>query len=146
MQLTSDGHSAYLTALEDIFGVSVDYAQLVGLYGVPPEAERRYSPAECIGANPRPVSGKPNPNHISTSFVERSNLTMRMSMLRFTRLTNGFSKKVENHAHSVALQFMWYNFGRIHTTLRVTSAMEAGVADHAWSLGEIAGLLDLQST
>ncbi len=112
------------------------------LYGNDPEAERRYSPAQCIGVECKIVQGDPNPKHISTSYVERQNLTMRMSMRRFTRLTNAFSKKVENHAAAVALYFMYYNFARVHQTLRVTPAMEAGVSGHVWSIEEIVALLD----
>lgn len=115
---------------------------LVKVYGAVQESETRYSPAECIGAVPTVVSGKPDPRYTSTSYVERQNLTMRMCMRRFTRLTNAFSKKLENHAAAVALHYMWYNFGRIHKTLRVTPAMEAGVAGHVRTAGEIAGLLD----
>lgn len=141
VQLTTDGHNAYLDAVESVFGNGIDYAMLVKIYGeASASPERRYSPGEFVCAEQTPVSGKPDPKHISTSFVERQNLTMRMSMRRFTRLTNGFSKKVENHAHAVALHFMYYNFGRIHKTLRVTPAMEAGIADHVWSLQEIAAL------
>lgn len=118
------------------------YAMLVNIYGNDPRPEEaRYSPAQCIGAMASTITGKPNPRYISTSFVERQNLTMRMGMRRFTRLTNGFSKKVENLEHAVALHFMHYNFCRIHQTLRVTPAMEAGIADHVWSIGEIVGLL-----
>ncbi len=142
VQLTTDGLKLYLTAVEDAFGADVDYAQLVKLYGDAPEPQKRYSPATCKGCKPTPVMGNPDPAHISTSFVERQNLTMRMSMRRFTRLTNGFSKKVENLEAAVALHFMHYNFARIHQTLRVTPAMEAGVSDHVWSLEEIVGLLD----
>ncbi|HSQ58979.1 MAG TPA: IS1 family transposase [Acidobacteriota bacterium] len=142
VQITSDGHKAYLSAVEDAFGRDVDYAVLQKLYGVAPESEVRYSPAKCIGCRREAVMGAPDPAHVSTSFVERQNLTMRMSMRRFTRLTNAFSKKVENLEAAVALHFMWYNFGRIHQTLRVTPAMEAGVADHVWTAEEIAGLLD----
>jgi len=143
VQLTTDGHKAYLRAVEDAFGADVDYAMLVKLYGAPQgrQDERRYSPAECTGIIKEPVQGSPDPRHVSTSYVERQNLTMRMSMRRFTRLTNGFSKKIENHAHAVALHFMYYNFGRIHKSLRVTPAMEAGIADHVWSLEEIAALV-----
>jgi IS1 family transposase len=143
VQLTTDGHRAYLEAVEDAFGADVDYAMLVKLYGAPQgrENERRYSPAECCGTIKGTVQGCPDARHVSTSYVERQNLTMRMSMRRFTRLTNGFSKKVENHAHAVALHFMHYNFGRIHKTLRVTPAMEAGIADHVWTLEEIATLV-----
>lgn len=140
IQLTSDGHKAYLEAVESAFGANVDYAQLVKIYGQAPEGQRRYSPPECIGTQVACCSGNPDMQHVSTSYVERQNLTMRMSMRRFTRLTNGFSKKIENHTHAVALHFMYYNFGRIHKTLRVTPAMEAGVSDHVWSLEEIAAL------
>ena len=143
VQLTTDGHRAYLEAVEDAFGADVDYAMLVKLYGEPKgrEHERRYSPGECCGTIKQPIEGCPNPRHVSTSYVERQNLTMRMSMRRFTRLTNGFSKKIENHAHAVALHFMYYNFGRIHKTLRATPAMEAWIADHVWTLEEIAALV-----
>lgn len=143
VQLTTDGHKAYLQAVEDAFGADIDYAMLVKLYGAPQgvQGDRRYSPAHFTGTIKGTVQGSPDPRHVSTSYVERQNLTMRMSMRRFTRLTNGFSKKVENHAHAVALHFMYYNFGRIHKTLRVTPAMEAGVADHVWSLEEIAALV-----
>jgi hypothetical protein len=121
--------------------MDVDYAQLQKIYGAPSDAEaRRYSPAQCIGCDMKVVSGDPDPKHVSTSFVERQNLTMRMGMRRFTRLTNGFSKKIDNHAHMVALHFLYYNFGRVHKTLRVTPAMEAGLTDHIWSLEEIAAL------
>jgi IS1 family transposase len=140
IQLTSDGHRAYLEAVESAFGGNVDYAQLVKIYGATPQADTRYSPAECIGAKKERVVGHPDPAHISTSFVERQNLTMRMSMRRFTRLTNAFSKKIENHTHAIALHFMYYNFGRIHKSLRVTPAMAARVSDHIWSLEEIAAL------
>ena len=142
VQLTTDGHKPYLQAVEDSFGVDVDYAMLVKLYGETKgkSPERKYSPGECCGAVKGAVCGNPDDAHISTSFVERQNLTMRMSMRRFTRLTNGFSKKVDNHMHAIALHFMYYNFGRIHKTLRVTPAMEAGISDHVWSLEEIAAL------
>jgi len=142
IQLTTDGLRAYLEAVEGAFGAAVNFAQLVKLYGEAPEAEKRYSPAQCIGCDRKRVEGNPDPRHISTSFVERQNLTMRMSMRRFTRLTNAFSKKIENLEAAVALHFMWYNFGRIHQSLRVTPAMEAGVTDHVWSVGEIVALLD----
>jgi IS1 family transposase len=143
VQLTTDAHRAYFQAVEDAFGSTVDYAQLQKLYGAPSgEEARRYSPAQCIGSDMKVVSGDPDPNHVSTSYVERQNLTMRMQMRRFTRLTNGFSKKIENHCHAVALHFMQYNFCRVHQTLRVTPAMEAGISDHVWSLEEIAGLLN----
>ena len=142
VQLTTDGHKGYLVAMNSAFNERIDYAMLTKLYGNPAgfENERRYSSGECCGAIKGAVYGNPDEKHISTSFVERQNLTMRMSMRRFTRLTNGFSKKVQNHAHAVALHFMYYNFGRIHKTLRVTPAMQAGVADHVWSLEEIAQL------
>jgi IS1 family transposase len=141
VQLTTDGHRPYLAAVEDAFGGDVDYSMLVKLYGVSGENETRYSPAKCLGCISTPVTGDPDPKHISTSYVERQNLTMRMSMRRFTRLTNGFSKKLENHAATVALYFMYYNFGRVHQTLRVTPAMEAGIADHVWLIDEIVKLL-----
>ena len=130
VQLTTDGLKLYLTAVEGVFGAGVDYAQLVKIYGEPAESEKRYSPAQCLGCERKVVQGDPDPAHISTSFVERQNLTMRMSMRWFTRLTNAFSKKVENLEAAVALHFMWYNFGRVHQTLCLTPAMEAGVADH----------------
>jgi hypothetical protein len=142
VQLTTDGHRAYLSAVEDAFGANIDYAMLEKIYGSVSESpETRYSPAICMGARKAVISGNPDYNHISTSYAERQNLTMRMSMRRFTRLTNGFSKKVENHEHALALYFMYYNFCRIHQTLRVTPAMEAGVSDHVWSLDEIIALL-----
>jgi len=142
VQLTTDGHRAYLDAVESAFGSEIDYSMLVKLYGSDrDESESRYSPAECIGCNAIPIIGKPNPAYISTSHVERQNLTMRMQMRRFTRLTNAFSKKVENHAHAIALHYMHYNFCRIHQSLRVTPAMEAGVADHVWTVEEIVELL-----
>ncbi len=140
VQLTTDGHRAYLSAVESVFGADIDYAMLVKLYGNDAEAETRYSPAECISCQTAAISGNPRPEHISTSFVERQNLTMRMSMRRFTRLTNAFSKKVENLEHAVALHYMWYNFARVHKTLRVTPAMEARISDHVWSMEEIARL------
>lgn len=142
VQLTTDGHKPYLLAVEGAFGADIDYATLSKIYGADPSAEKRYSPAVCMGTKCDVVSGDPNPKHISTSYVERQNLTMRMSMRRFTRLTNAFSKKVENHAAAVALYFMFYNFARVHQTLRVTPAMEAGVSDHVWSIAEIVALLD----
>jgi len=144
VQLTTDGHRAYLSAVEKEFGGDIDYAMLVKLYGTPQgnDEQRRYSPGECCGAIKGAVCGKPDIEHVSTSFVERQNLTMRMSMRRFTRLTNAFSKKVENLEHAVALHFMYYNFGRVHQKLRVTPAMEAGITDHVWSLEEIAKLAD----
>lgn len=141
VQVTTDGHKAYLEAVEGAFGMDVDYAQLQKVYGAPSGDEaRRYSPAKCIGCDIKTVSGAPDPKHVSTSFVERANLTMRMGMRRFTRLTNAFSKKVENHAAAVALHFIHYNFARVHKTLRITPAMAAGISDHVWSLEEIASL------
>jgi len=146
VQLTTDGHRVYLDAVESAFGSEIDYAMLVKLYGADrEESEARYSPAECIGCRAIPIIGNPKPQHISTSFVERQNLTMRMKMRRFTRLTNAFSKKVENHAAAVALHYMHYNFCRIHQTLRVTPAMEAGITDHVWSLEEVVELLDMEA-
>ena len=142
VQLTSDGLRLYVRAVEEAFGGDVDYAMLVKHYGEGPQGpDRKYSPAEYVSAEKRRITGRPDKAHVSTSFVERQNLTMRMSCRRFTRLTNAFSKKVENHAHAVALHFMYYNFGRIHKTLRVTPAMEAGVSKHVWSLEEIAALV-----
>lgn len=142
VQLTTDGHRAYMEAVEGAFGAGIDYAMLVKVYGEGPASpERKYSPSEFVCASKVRIEGDPDPRHVSTSYVERQNLTMRMSMRRFTRLTNAFSKKVENHMHAIALHFMFYNFGRIHKTLRVTPAMEAGVADHIWSLEEIAALV-----
>lgn len=140
-QITTDAHKPYLKAVEAAFGGDADYAMLHKIYGASSEPETRYSPATCIGCEMKTISGVPDPKHVSTSFVERQNLTMRMSMRRFTRLTNGFSKKVDNHGHAVALYFMYYNFCRVHKTLRVTPAMEAGVADHVWTVEELAALL-----
>jgi len=142
IQLTTDGNRVYLDAIENAYGGEVDYAMLQKIYGPDPEGEKRYSPAACIGAEKVVISGNPDVKHVSTSYVERQNLTMRMCMRRFTRLTNAFSKKVENLAHAVALHFMYYNFARVHKTLRITPAMEAGVADHIWKLEEIAELLE----
>ena len=142
VQITSDGHRPYLEAVEKAFGGEVDFAQLIKIYGETVEGQKRYSPAECIGAKKSKVVGNPDLCCVSTSFVERQNLTMRMSIRRFTRLTNAFSNKIENHAQSVALHYMHYNFVRIHKTLRVTPAMAAGVSDHVWSIGEIVQLLD----
>jgi IS1 family transposase len=142
LQITTDGHKVYVNAVEDAFGMDVDYAQLQKIYGAPSDEDiRRYSPARCIGCDMKVVSGNPDPKHVSTSYVERANLTMRMSMRRFTRLTNGFSKKFDNHCHAIALYFMFYNFCRAHQTLRVTPAMEAGLVNHVWTLEELVGLL-----
>lgn len=142
VQLTSDGHKAYLQAVEGAFGCDVDFAQLVKMYGPTITAPGRYSPAECTGAKKIRVMGSPDFADVSTSYVERQNLTMRMHMRRFTRLTNAFSKKVENHAHAVALHMMYYNFVRIHKTLRVTPAMAAGVTDKLWEIADIAKLVE----
>jgi IS1 family transposase len=141
VQLTTDGHRVYLQAVEGAFGNDIDYAMLVKIYGSDrAKGEARYSPPDYIGCRSMPLVGNPNSKHISTSFAERQNLTMRMKMRRFTRLTNGFSKKLENHRWSIAIHFMHYNFCRIHQTLRVTPAMEAGVTEHVWGLEEIANL------
>ena len=142
VQLTTDAHKPYLRAVDNAFGVDIDYAMLHKIYAADPGAERRYAPQVCTGCKPQTVTGDPDPDHISTSYVERQNLSMRMSMRRFTRLTNAFSKKIENHAAALAVYFMYYNFGRVHQTLRVTPAMEAGIANHVWSIEEIVGLLD----
>jgi IS1 family transposase len=142
VQLTSDGHKAYLEAVEGAFGGDVDYAMLVKLYGPSPDGARRYSPAECIGAVKTRIEGNPDPAHVSTSYAERSNLNHRMHNRRFTRLTNAFSKKVENHAHSVALFAMYYNFVRIHKTLRTTPAMAANVTKRLWEIGDIVDVLE----
>lgn len=142
VQLTTDGLRSYLDAVEDAFGIDVDYAQLVKVYGEnTKEEQRKYSPAVCLGTERKVIQGEPDPAHISTSYVERHNLTIRMSNRRFTRLTNAFSKKLENHCHALAVFFMFYNFCRIHQSLRVTPAMEAGIADHAWTVEEIVGLV-----
>jgi IS1 family transposase len=143
VQLTADGHKPYLNAVEGAFDGQVDFAQLVKLYGADPESERRYSPPVCTAAIPQAITGNPDPEHISTSYVERSNLTMRMSMRRFTRLTNAFSKKVENLAAAVSLHFAYYNFCRVHQSLNGrTPAMAAGVTDHVWKLTELIALLE----
>lgn len=142
VQMTTDGLKAYLDAVEGAFGADIDYAQLVKLYGDSSEGTKTYSPPKCNGTKKDRIMGMPNPKHISTSYVERQNLTMRMSMRRFTRLTNAFSKKVENHAHAIALHFIYYNFVRIHKTLRVTPAMEANLTAHLWTVEELAKLAD----
>ncbi len=141
VQITTDGHRAYLEAVENAFGADIDYAQLQKIYGAGAENHTRYSPAKCIGCDMKVVSGDPDPKHVSTSFVERQNLSMRMSIRRFTRLTNAFSKKIENHAAAVAIWFMYYNFCRVHQTLRVTPAMESGLCDHVWTIQELCCLL-----
>jgi hypothetical protein len=135
-------HRPYLAAVEDAFGGDIDYAMLVKVYGADNNPEKRYSPAVCLGCKIQEVTGAPDPKHISTSYVERQNLTMRMSMRRFTRLTNAFSTKLENHAATVALYFMYYNFARVHQTLRVTPAMKVGISDRVWSIEEIVDLLN----
>ena len=145
VQLTSDGHRTYLSAVEDAFGSDVDYAMLVKHYGDAPEGQRRYSPAVCTGATKTRVTGAPDEAHISTSYVERQNLTMRMAMRRFTRLTNAFSKKLANLEHHVALYFVHYNFCRIHRSLRVTPAMAAGVTDTLHDMEWIVGLIDARA-
>jgi IS1 family transposase len=150
VQLTTDGHRAYLQAVEEAFGADIDYAMLVKLYGTGPAttddaAGRRYSPAECIGTRTDNITGNPDPKHVSTSYAERANLTMRMAMRRFTRLTNAFSKKLENHAHMVALYALWYNFVRIHKTLRTSPAMAAGIETKLWSMEEVVRLIDSRS-
>jgi hypothetical protein len=142
VQITTDGHRPYLEAIEGSFGADVDYAMLVKIYGTDAAGEKRYSPAECIGAVKHRVEGNPDPKHVSTSYAERQNLTLRMSSRRFTRLTNAFSKKVENHALSVSLHYMNYNFCRIHKTLRVTPAMAAGVTDRLWEVADIVKILE----
>jgi IS1 family transposase len=142
VQITTDGHRAYLDAVEDAFGADIDYAILQKIYGAPSDEEtRRYSPAKCIGCDIKVVSGDPDSKHVSTSFVERQNLTMRMQMRRFTRLTNGHSKKVDNHRHMVALHYMHYNYCRPHATLRCTPAQEAGLCDHIWTVEELCALM-----
>jgi IS1 family transposase len=140
VQLTTDGHKMYLTAVPDAFAEDIDFAQLVKIYGNDPEGATRYSPAQCLGTKREPIIGSPDPEHISTSYVERQNLNMRMNMRRFTRLTNAFSKKLENHVAMLALFHMHYNFVRIHQTLRVTPAMEAGISQRPWSISDIAHL------
>ena len=141
VQLTTDGLKVYLNAIADVFQGDIDYAILHKIYGRDMPDASRYSPAQCIGCEKKTAVGHPDPEHISTSYAERQNLTMRMHMRRFTRLTNGFSKKVENHMAAVALHFMYYNFAKAHQTLKTTPAVAAGVADHVWSVDEIVALL-----
>ena len=141
-QITSDGLRLYVDAVERSFGADVDFAQLVKLYGKAPEAQKRYSPAECVGCKRAAVTGSPNPEHVSTSYAERQNLSMRMGNRRMTRLTNAFSKKAESHAHAMAAYFMHYNFVRIYQTLRVTPAMAAGVTERLWELSDLVAVLE----
>ncbi len=148
VQLTTDGLKAYIDAVDTAFGANIDYAQLVKLYGGDGSGtgnERKYSPVECIGSKKITVAGRPDEKHVSTSYIERQNLTMRMHMRRFTRLTNAFSKKVENHCHAIALHFVYYNFCKIHKTLRVTPAMEAGLTQDIMEISDIVKLLDNNS-
>jgi len=140
--MTTDGHKAYLEAVEEAFGSEIDYAVLIKIYGQEKEHEKRYSPSKCVGTRLEVISGNPNSPHISASYAERGNLTIRMGTRGFTPPRNAFSKKAGNLAHSVALHFMYYNFARIHKTLRVTPAMEAGLSEHVWSLEEIVKLLE----
>jgi IS1 family transposase len=142
VQLTSDGHKPYLEAVEQSFGSDIDYAMLIKIYGEPIGAIGRYSPGECVGAEKRRVEGRPDPAHISTSYAERSNLTMRMHTRRFTRLTNAFSKKAENHAYAVALHLMAYNFVRIHGSLRCSPAMAAGVSKTLWEVSDLVSMIE----
>jgi len=142
VQLTTDGHKPYLKAVKGAFGTEIGYATLVKIYGPAPEGQKRYSPSKIVGASCGAVFGSPDKSHISTSYVERQNLTMRMSMRRFTRLTNAFSKKVENLSHAVSLHFMYYNFCRVHKSIKTTPAKKAGVTDHIWALEEVAELTD----
>jgi len=145
VQLTTDGHKAYLQAVEDAFGNDIDYAQLVKLYGAAPEGQGRYSLADCTGIKKTTITGSPDKAHVSTSYVERSNLTIRMHMRRFMRLTNAHSKKFENHAYAVALHVMFYNFVRMHSTLRMAPAMAAGVSSKLWDMSDIVALMDAQA-
>jgi IS1 family transposase len=141
-QITTDAWKPYIIAVNNAFGRYVDFAQLIKVFQSTPGTPGRYSPGVCVGAKKEPVNGNPDNRHISTSYVERQNLTMRMSMRRFTRLTNAFSKKLDNHIHAIALYFVWYNFCRIHKTLQVTPAMAAGVTDHLWSLENVVATID----
>lgn len=144
VQLTTDGHKAYIEAVEDAFGPDIDFAQLIKLYGSAGQTkddQRRYSPAECTGTEKRRITGNPDIKNVSTSYVERQNLTMRMHMRRFTRLTNAFSKKLENHMHAISLYFMFYNYCKIHKSLRITPAMAAGITEHVWEIADIVNLI-----
>jgi len=145
IQITTDGHRVYADAVEGAFGMNVDYAMLIKMYGSPAVQDTRYSPGEVIGIETKVMCGNPDKRHISTSYVERQNLTMRMSMRRFTRLTNAFSKKLANHEHMLAIYFMYYNFCRVHQTLRVTPAMETGLMNHVWSVEELVNLMEPKS-
>jgi IS1 family transposase len=145
VQITTDGHHAYLTAVDKAFETPVDFAQLIKIYGEPTGNDKRYSPAECTGTKKNVIMGRPDMKRVSTSHVERQNLTMRMHMRRFTRLTNAFSKKVENHCHAIALHFVFYNFVKVHKTLRVTPAMEAGLAKRPMSIEDIVKLTENKS-
>jgi len=144
IQITTDNHKAYAKAVDGAFGLDCDYAMLIKLYGND-SFDTKYSPSACIGVRRKVMTGDPDPLHISTSFVERQNLTMRMSMRRFTRLTNGFSKKIENHHYMISIYYLYYNFCRAHQTLRVTPAMEAGLSNHVWGIEELVGLLEKRS-
>ena len=142
VQLTTDGHHSYLDAVADTFGADIDFAQLIKIYGAPRETEARYSPAVCNGSKKHTITGSPDKRHISTSYVERSNLTMRMHMRRFTRLTNAFSKDLAHHVAAVSLHMMYYNFVRIHQTLRITPAMAAGIVDQVMEVSDIVKLME----
>jgi IS1 family transposase len=149
VQLTTDGHNAYLRAVEEAFGTDVDYAMLVKIYGAEGQSsthERKYSPAECVGTKKVPIIGRPEKKHVSTSYIERHNLTMRMAMRRFTRLTNGYSKKIENHYHAVALHVMYYNYIRQHHSLRVSPAMAAGLETRLWDFDDIVALIEARES
>ncbi|HEX3664024.1 MAG TPA: IS1 family transposase [Rhizomicrobium sp.] len=146
VQITSDGHKAYVEAVEENFGADVDFAQLVKIYGAAPEGQRRYSPAVCTGAVKHKVEGNPDPKHVSTSYVERQNLNIRMGNRRMTRLTNAFSKKAANHQHMMAIYFMHYNFVRIHKTLKVSPAMAAGVSTKLWEMADMVAILEAWET
>ncbi len=145
VQLTTDGHKAYLDAIEDAFGNDIDYAMLIKTYGETPHPAGRYSPGQVVGSEPRRVTGRPDPKHIGTSYVETQSLTIRMSNRKFTRLTNAFSRKAENHAHSIALHYMHYNFVRIHKTLRCSPAMAAGVSSKLWNMADIIAMMDARA-
>ncbi|MDE3195731.1 MAG: DDE-type integrase/transposase/recombinase, partial [Acidobacteriota bacterium] len=144
IQLTSDGLKVYIQAVKDAFGNEIDYAQLIKVYGIDPQGEKRYSPAICTSCESKAVTGRPDPEHINTSYIERSNLTIRMMNRRFTRLTNAFSRKLENHAAQIAIFMVVYNFARKHMTLGTTPAVKAGIADHVWPIEEIIGLLEVR--